>query len=84
MAGLVWVSNVEPLGRGSSAFAIRDPRVEASERPMDAFDVSGVVDTGKAEKGSAFRYVVSIRNDRPIATIKAVDGGGGPHGGRWP
>ena len=51
---------------------------------MDAFDVSGVVDTGKAEKGSAFRYVVSIRNDRHMATIKAVDGGGGPHGGRWP
>ena len=78
VAGVVWVSNVEPLGPGSSAFAIRDPRVEASERPIDAFDVSGVVDTVKAEKGSTFRYVVSIRNDGPVAvTIKAVGGDGG-------
>ena len=78
VAGVVWVSNVEPLGPGSSAFAIGDPRVEASERPIDAFDVSGVVDTVKAEKGSTFRYVVSIRNDGPVAvTIKAVGGDGG-------
>ena len=65
VGAIVWVSNVEPLGRGSFGSAIRDPRVKASERYVDAFGVSGSINTVKVKKGTTFRYLVSIRNDGP-------------------
>jgi len=64
-------------GPGASAFDILDPRVQSSERSIDAFGVSGLIDTVRVQKGSTFRYKVSIRNDGPFpVTIKAIDGGG--------
>ena len=57
------MSNVEPLGRGSFGSGIQDPRAKASERYVDAFDVSGVINTVKVEAGTTFLYKVSIRND---------------------
>jgi hypothetical protein len=49
--GIVWVSNVEPLGPGSGAFAIRDPRVHATSHLVDAF---GLVQTVSVEQGTTF------------------------------
>ena len=78
VGAIVWVSNVEPLGRGSFGSAIRDPRVKASERYVDAFGVSGLINTVKVEKGTTFAYLVSIRNDGPVpVTIKDIGMKGG-------
>jgi hypothetical protein len=78
VSGVVWVSNVEPLGRGSFGSAIRDPRVKASEHQVDAFGVSGLINTVRVEKGTTFTYVVSIRNDGPVpVTIKDIGMKGG-------
>ena len=65
----IWVSNVEPLGRGSFGSGIQDPRVQASERSVDAFGVSGLIDTVKVQKGTTFTYRVSIRNDGPVPVM---------------
>lgn len=74
----VWVSNVEPLGRGSFGSGIQDPRVRASERSVDAFGVSGLINTVKVEKGTTSTYLVSIRNDGPVpVTIKDIGMRGG-------
>jgi len=73
VGGIAWVSNVEPLGRGSFESAIQDPRANASERNVDAFGVSGLINTVKVGKGTTFTYQVSIRNDGPIpVTIKDI------------
>lgn len=78
VSGAVWVSNVEPLGRGSFGSAIRDPRVKASEHQVDAFGVSGLINTVSVEKGTTFTYLVSIRNDGPVpVTIKDIGMKGG-------
>jgi hypothetical protein len=54
-----------------NGWKIRDPRVNASERNVDAFGASGLNNTVKVEKGTTFTYQVSIRNDGPIpVTIK--------------
>ena len=77
----IWVSNVEPLGRGSFGSGIQDPRVQASERSVDALGVSGLINTVKVQKGTTFTYLVSIRNDGPVpVTIKDI----GMRGGRSP
>src|SRR6266571_1893128 len=77
VTGLAWVTNAEPLGAGASTSDILDPRVQSPERSIDAFGVSGLIDTVRVQKGSTFRYKVSIRNDGPFpVTIKAIDGGG--------
>jgi hypothetical protein len=74
----IWVSNVEPLGRGSFGSGIQDPRVQASERSVDAFGVSGLINTVKVQKGTTFTYLVSIRNDGPVpVTIKDIGMRGG-------
>ena len=76
--GIVWVSNVEPLGRGSFGSAIRDPRVQASERQVDAFGVIGLINTVKVEKGTTFTYLVSIRDNGLVpVTIKDIGMKGG-------
>jgi hypothetical protein len=73
VSGTAWVVNVEPLGRGSFGSAIRDPRVKASEHQVDAFGVSGLINTVRVEKGTTFTYLVSIRNDGPVpVTIKDI------------
>jgi hypothetical protein len=78
LSGAVWVSNVEPLGRGSFGSAIRDPRVKASVHQVDAFGVSGLISTVRVEKGTIFGYQVSIRNDGPVpVTIKYIGMRGG-------
>jgi hypothetical protein len=56
----VWVSNVEPLGRGSFGSGIQDPRVKASARYVDAFGASGLINTIKVEKGTTFIHVSSV------------------------
>jgi hypothetical protein len=61
--GIVWVSNVEPLGPGSGAFAISDPRVHATSHRVDAFGVSGLVQTVSVEPGTTLDYQISIRNN---------------------
>src|SRR5215467_2840810 len=63
IAGLAWMTNVEPLTRGSSGFAIHDPEVRASIRDVDALGAYGLVNTVRVEPGSSFRYDVTIRND---------------------
>jgi hypothetical protein len=73
VGGIVWVSNIEPLGRGSFGSAIRDPRVQASEHHVLAFGVIGLINTVKVEKGTTFTYLVSIRNNGPVpVTIKDI------------
>ena len=84
VSGAVWVSNVRPLGRGSFGSAIRDPRVKASEHQVDAFVVSGLINTVRVEKGTTFTYLVSIRNDGPVpVTIKDMGMKGGAITTRW-
>ena len=78
VSGAAWISNVEPLGRGSFGSGIQDPRVQASERSVDAFGVSGLINTVKVEKGTTFTYLVSIRNDGPVpVTIEDIGMRGG-------
>jgi len=78
LGAIVWVSNVEPLGRGSFGSAIRDPRVKASERYVHAFDVSGLINTVEVEEGTTSTYLVSIRNDGSVpVTIKDIGMKGG-------
>jgi len=77
VTGLAGLPTQNRSGPGASAFDILDPRVQSSERSIDAFGVSGLIDTVRVRKGSTFRYKVSIPNDGlfPV-TIKAIDGGG--------
>jgi hypothetical protein len=70
----VWVSNVEPLGRGSFGSGIQDPRVKASARYVDAFGASGLINTIKVEKGTTFTYQVSIGN-RSLVPVTIEDVG---------
>jgi hypothetical protein len=78
VSGSVWISNVEPLGRGSFGSGIQDPRVQASERSVDALGVSGLINTVKVEKGTTFTYLVSMRNDGLVpVTIEDIGMGGG-------
>jgi len=78
VSGAVWVSNVEPLGRGSFGSGIQDPRVKASQSYVDAFGISGLINTVRVEKGTTFTYLVSIRNDGPVpVTIKDIGVKGG-------
>src|SRR6266550_3329957 len=57
---------------------IQDPRMKASQSYVDAFGVSGLINTVKVEKGTTFTYLVSIRNDGPVpVTIKDIGMKGG-------
>jgi len=73
-ATLAWLVNVEPLGYGSSTFAVRDPRARATMGSVDAFDVTGQVATVPMKRGLVFHYDVSIRNDGPLS-VTIVDVG---------
>jgi hypothetical protein len=73
VAGIAWVTNVEPLSRGSSGFPVHDPGVEATSRYVEGLGVSGLVNTVRVDPGSTFRYDVTIRNDGPFPiTIEGI------------
>jgi hypothetical protein len=76
--GIVWVSNVDPLGPGSGTFAIRDPRVHATSHLVDAFGVFGLVQTVSVEPGATFDYQISVRNDGavPVTVLNVGEAGG--------
>jgi hypothetical protein len=79
VSGLVWVTNVEPLGRGHMSTPVRDPSVRSSSRFVQAFGVSGLVNTVRVAPGSTFRYDVTISNDGSLpVTITEI---GTPEGG---
>ena len=80
ITGLAWVVNVEPLTQGHMGSPIRDPRVESSSRFVDAFGMSGLVNTVRVDPGTTFRYDVTIWNDGllPVRIESIGDGEDGP------
>ena len=76
--GVAWVSNTEPLTRGSAGFAITDPSARAHVRNVSAMGVTGSVQTITVKPGMRFRYRFSLRNDGPVPiTITDVGDGAG-------
>ncbi|HEX9257104.1 MAG TPA: hypothetical protein VF907_02525, partial [Actinomycetota bacterium] len=52
--------------------------MKASQSYVDAFGISGLINTVRVEKGTIFTYLVSIRNDGPVpVTIKDIGMRGG-------
>jgi len=74
--GAVWISNVEPLTRGSAGFAINDPAVRGHVRDVSAMGVTGSVQTIEARPGMRFRYRFSLRNDGPVPLVVTAVGTG--------
>lgn len=75
-AGVGWVSNVEPLTRGSAGFGINDPAVRARVRDVSAMGVTGSVQTIEAKPGMRFHYRFSLRNDGPVPVVITEVGAG--------
>jgi hypothetical protein len=67
VTGAVWLTNIEPLTRGSAGFAINDPAVHV--RDVSAMGVTGSVQTIEAKPGMQFRYRFSLRNDGPAPVV---------------
>jgi hypothetical protein len=72
-AFLAWVMNEEPLARGSSVLSVSDPRVDVTVRHVDAFGSTGMINTVPIQRGTVFRYTITIRNDGrvPITILDA-------------
>jgi hypothetical protein len=79
LAAVVWLTNVEPLHRGSVGYGMEDHRVEATQHHVDAFGVSGTVIEVEAPPEQVFTYRFSLRNDGPLpVTILALGSVDGP------
>jgi len=86
--GSLWVSNVEPLGRGSTGLGPASVHVSEPSPPptvtsrfVDALGVSGIVLRIPVSTGMRFTYEVTIRNDGSVP-VQIVDVGSGDEVGQ--
>jgi hypothetical protein len=66
VGGAVWVTNVEPVQRGSVGYAIEDRSVDVVHHSVDALGVSGSVQTVAMRRGMTFSYRFSIKNGAAV------------------
>jgi hypothetical protein len=74
VAGATWLANVEPIDRGSVAYAITGRSLHVTRRSVDAMGVLGSVQTIPLRRGLTFTYRFSVRNAGPVP-ITIVDVG---------
>ena len=69
----VWLSNIEPLARGSVTYAITQRGLHVERRDVDALGVTGTVQSFPMIRGMVFRYRFSITNTGrlPITIVGA-------------
>jgi hypothetical protein len=73
-AAVTWISNVEPIGRGTVVYAITDRSLHVTQRSVDALGVTGTVQTMQMRRDMTFTYRFSLKNAAPVP-ITIVDVG---------